>query len=235
MQSDPIQCRKGECVNKVLILSVLTALLLMSQACAGRKGWSYGAKAGLNSANIAFADDGFSQRIRFCGGCYIEFPLSLSVSLQPELLYTQKGAVRDVSVPVWNPDGTFRGNYDFRTTITLDYIEVPILLTYTLAGAWPVEPYLLGGPSVAFKVEGNSVTQFMGKHLGYDMDYVRRADWGLIAGGGVGLPTDRAQVALEVRYGLGLAAYSDGIDNRNSVVSILVTFGSRPATSVTWW
>lgn len=80
----------------------------------------FGIRFGVNSADI-FPGTNSDRRIGFTGGIYGNFKIPNSrFSVQPELLYSQKG----------NKPHSFE--QDIEEQINLDYIEIPVLVNTNL-------------------------------------------------------------------------------------------------------
>lgn len=97
---------------------------------------TFGAKAGLNVANVSEIDG--NSKIGFNAGLFMNAPIAKNFSIQPEVLYNGVGS----------KDGDLKLN--------LDYISVPVMFQYN---ATP-EFYLEAGPQFGFligsKLKNNS-------------------------------------------------------------------------------
>jgi hypothetical protein len=92
----------------VLSLGLLAGITFASQA----QSIKYGVKAGASLTNFSGKDsDGYKNKFGFNGGVVANFGLNDMFSIQPEVLYSMKGA---------KADGT-----DVR--LNLNYIDVPVL------------------------------------------------------------------------------------------------------------
>ncbi|TFG88147.1 MAG: PorT family protein, partial [Candidatus Atribacteria bacterium] len=80
---------------KRLIIALALVALMSSTVFA--EGMTFGVKAGLNLANLA-GDDIEDMKMKLCfgGGVFMNYPMTESISLQPELLFMMKGAKVDV-------------------------------------------------------------------------------------------------------------------------------------------
>jgi hypothetical protein len=119
--------QKKELKMKKVILSLGCLCLL---ALSGSLAWAdgdapvagsgprLGIEGGIDLANFngENVNDVFASRLGFAGGALLELPLGPTLSIQPELLYEQKG-------------GKYNGN-----AYQVDYVEVPLLLDITLIG-----------------------------------------------------------------------------------------------------
>jgi len=85
------------------------------------KGLHFGLKVGLNRSNVYDSktqDFSDNPKIGFAGGAFLSFVLSESISIQPELLYSQKG-FKGTGI-------TLGQSYSFKRTT--NFIDVPIFL-----------------------------------------------------------------------------------------------------------
>ncbi len=148
----------------------------------GKVGYSIGRIAD-NSDNIYTEDYKSTDGVDF--GAFVEFPVSELVSIQGEILYTQRGGKRDglQPIPTDNLESALadnglsieqlnqlvqlqgRGpvtNSDplyavFNNVSELEYIEIPVLLKLGWGNDWRF--YVEGGPYVGFLISANQITQ----------------------------------------------------------------------------
>lgn len=103
----------------ILSLALLAGITGVANAQTGLK---LGLKGGFNGATVSGTDSkGSEYKAGFAAGGLINYGFTDHVSVQGELLYSQKGFSID------NVGGT-----DFTAKSTLGYIDVPILFKYTL-------------------------------------------------------------------------------------------------------
>jgi hypothetical protein len=150
-----------------------------------------GVKGGLNASSLFYDNQGVTnknERIGFNLGVFAQAPLGEFLAIQPELLYTTKGASADYNVLGLNGRNTFR----------LNYAELPVLLTFKLGQA--VE--LQAGPYAAYLVNSNvnSNGSFGTGTTAINADNFNRFDYGLA--GGVNIYFGKAFIGA--RYGQGL-------------------------------
>jgi hypothetical protein len=213
-------------MQKTLLLSI--ALLAFSAA---RAQVSIIPKGGLTYATIAFKtretfirDKESVQSVTgFVSGIGLNVPLAKNgaFSVQPELLYVQKGYRTDIT--------NWAGRTDAR--IRFNYLEVPVLGRFTL-GTEKFKLYVNAGPSFAYGLDGqheaftNAGTfsstregrNFFRKRPGliagdnqyYDPKYFNRFDVGGQLGGGVGLSIGPGALLLDARYGFGISHFYKG-------------------------
>ena len=168
----------------------------------------FGLRAGLNLASLNGDDaslDNISpdSRIGFSGGFFVGIRVTPNFLIQPEVLYTQKGAKYDV------------GGAEF--TIKLDYVEVPVLFKGRF-GSGGVKPSVFAGPAVGFKVSGKSA--FDGEEE--DLEEAKGTEFGIVFGAGLDLAAGSGAFTIDARYTLGLTTLDDSAvaaDIKNGVWS----------------
>jgi hypothetical protein len=102
---------------KKIILS-LAILAGFASAANAQTGVKYGIKGGFNGATFSGTDSkGSEYKAGFAAGVFANFGISDNVSIQPEVLFSQKGASVD----------DFQGISGNTFKSTLSYIDVPVL------------------------------------------------------------------------------------------------------------
>lgn len=145
-------------MQKVLLsLGLLVGISCGAQA----QSIKYGVKAGASLTNITGEDsDGLTNKFGFHGGLVANFGLNDMISIQPEVLYSMKGAKED------------GGNGKFN----LGYIDVPVLVKVATG---ETGLFFEAGPQVGFltsaKVEDSGVSMDA-------KDYLKSVDFGYAAG-----------------------------------------------------
>ena len=162
--------------------------LILTLACAApaHAQISYGLKAGMNFANVAIdADEAPSPdgRVGVLAGMFATIPMPWRLTLQPEAIYTVKGASFE-----------FEG---LETNYIVDYVEVPVLARFRVLKS----AYVLAGPSMAFRVRARNRIAFGGSTEEIDLDAdVETFDLGVV--GGVGIDIGRWLVDARYTYGV---------------------------------
>jgi hypothetical protein len=204
--------------------TLLTAAVLVAFATPATGQTSFGVKLGANFASMAGDDvtSEFGSRTGLVLGGLARYQVTDLFSVQPELLYSQKGA---------SFSETFLGE-TIEGDIRLDYLEVPLLLVVNVpVGAPELRPTIHVGPTFAFELNctisysgfGESGTEDCG-----DDDDRRKLDVGLGLGGGLDIGFGAGVLMIEARYTMGLQTLDTGNnpdDVKNRAWS--VTFGYR--------
>jgi hypothetical protein len=191
-------------MRKLLVLAV--AILLGVPAVGLAQAPSFGLRGGLNLADFGGKRIVKSDfRTGFTVGAFASVPISAAVSIQPEVVYSQRGARSAAydyhDIPA-DGDAPPIGVY-LSEKSRHDYLEVPVLLKLSPSPAGDlVRPVFFAGPSVGFLLGAEEV---------HDTDYeeyLNSTDFGVIIGGGVEL----GRLSLDARYNLGLAAIARDYD-----------------------
>ncbi len=190
----------------------------------------FGAYVGASSATIS-EDEGSpfndvpgstldkKRRLGLQAGLWLNKPLSGSLSLQPELHFTQKGLSYEGSVSVpGEPAVTGEVSLD------LSYLEVPVLLRADLGQAEAkVRPFLLAGPVLSYQTSCTTSSKFDGFSETSDCDAegdaeINKVDLGAAVGGGLAFMLGSREVTAGLRYTHGFRSISkeeSGITNQN--------------------
>ena len=185
-------------LGSVLVVTAFAALLaLPSPAAADVR---FGLKGGASIANVNgdFVDalGDWKSTVGFCGGIFLEFNFGRVLTLQPEVLYTMKGA------------DTGEGKLKF------DYIEIPVLLKLRLPTG-DVHPFIFAGPAFGFTLK--SALE------GIELEDFPKSDYSAVIGGGLQLGSS---FHIDVRYTMGLQKLEipdlEAIDLKNGVLSATI-------------
>jgi hypothetical protein len=154
-------------------------------------------------------------------GGFLRIPLTRWLAVEPEALFARKGgAVGDRSGP--NP---FRVDADFV------YIEVPVLARVSLLPSGRIiRPMFFIGPAPALRIgcdvvvtEGTTITRGVCEDPHINAQVPRKVDFGVVLGGGFGIPIGNAVLGIEGRASLGVRSiYSDGSPSKNRAFSLLL-------------
>lgn len=200
--------------RRTRLLAAALTMLVFAHADAAAQQLQFGARAGVNLANVAIDGDdsspSFDTRTGLVAGAFVTWQAVSWLQVQPEVLYTAKGASLEL-------DGI-----DAR--LVLEYVEVPLLarVTRRVSGA-PV--YVVAGPALAWRLGAKSRTVFSGATEEIDLaDDVESFDLGIVAGGGV----EVGRFVIDARYTFGVrdidADRTDAVSIRNRVLSVTAGF-----------
>lgn len=178
---------------------------------------SFGVKGGLNLATVGGADVSsiVKSRTGFTAGAYLEVSLPFLFTLQPEALYSTRGFVVEQTYTLAIQPSTFK------TTYTYSYLEIPVLVKYSLP--IPVmKPSLYVGPDVGILMNAKSRYEEPGSPA-VDSDVkstVTSTDYSVV----VGASAHVLVADVDVRYILGLRS-TDAVNKAaiyNRVWSVMV-------------
>jgi len=178
----------------VLVVGVFALLMALPQTSAA--GIKFGLKGGASVANVngdwteALSD---MSSIGFCGGIFLELNFGKILTIQPEVLYTMKGA--DTG------DGKLK----------LDYIEIPILLKVRIP-LGSVHPFVFAGPAFGYNLK--ALVE------GVEIGDMPATDYSAVIGAGLQLGRS---IHIDGRYTKSLQKLAipdlDTIDLKNGVLS----------------
>lgn len=156
-----------------------------------------GIKGGFNASTLYYENANSNdrkERYGFHGGVYAQIPAGSFLAIQPELLYSAKGASANYNVLGLQGRNTFR----------LNYLELPVLATFKLGNT--VE--LQAGPYVSYLLSTNvtSTGDLGNAASSLNRDNFNRTDYGIA--GGLNLYAGKALIGL--RYTQGLKNIADG-------------------------
>jgi Outer membrane protein beta-barrel domain len=204
-----------------LTLTLFAVLCAASLSPAAGK-ITFGVKAGMLSANMltASTDVAWSAKWGITGGAFVSFALSDMFAIQPEVLYSPKGAQYSVT------DGTTT----ITATVFAPYIDVPLLLKVFLptGSSEGVRPVVFAGPYIGFKAgTGKLKTDivYSGQHDTSEetLTNLKSTDFGVVLGAGAEFPLDTMKILLDVRWGTSLSTIStEGDNTKNKVWTFLL-------------
>lgn len=184
------------------VLTLVTGLaLVLPQVATAQVPIDLGLKAGLAIADLDVEDaEGIDTRTGFVGGGFATFGIGETFFVQPEVLYSMKGAKGDFE----EGDVTFK----------LDYIEVPVLFgaRFPIADS-PFEPRVFAGPTVGFEMNCEIDGEQGGVSATIDCDEfgldTKSIDLGVAFGAGLAYAMERFSIIVDGRYDLGLTNLND--------------------------
>ena len=195
-----------------------------------------GVKGGINFSNLSddfnmgFGRIAFSSKTGIVVGGYFNIRLLPVITLQPEVLYTEKGG--DLSYAE-SSENIIVFRVPLNGSLNLKYIEVPVLIRARVPVPG-ISPTVYAGPTIAFNIESTLDSGPVPNIDGFSEidieDYIKSMDFGFIVGAGLDFSTPVLQFNIEARYTLGLTDIDDSDEfnssARNNVASIIlgVTF-----------
>ena len=178
-------------MKKIALIALLGLFGLSAQA----QGLDLGVKAGVNFATLSDAT-GLDNRTGFVAGVFVGAKLSDKVGIQAEALYSQQGAEFDL------------GAFD------LNFINIPILLKYYIAGGFNAQL----GPQLGVLIDDD--TQSVVGEVINDIS-VNDFDVSGVIGLGYDFPLG---IRVDGRYQFGLTDVPDLTSGKNSVFTLALGY-----------
>lgn len=220
-----MKTRKVSVRNLIAIMAVSMGALMsgsvqaQQQQTTAESGLSpkFGLKAGLNLANL-YVDEVKDENFKagFNAGVYAKLPVTRGLSIQLELLYSNKGAKVTYDLPgILGGDGEYRFN--------LHYVELPVMAVINVVKNFNIHagPYVsyLAGANVTRLDDDNDINEI----TELKADNFNRIDYGLA--GGLGFDFQNLTIGARYNYGLreiGESGFSGEVtrNSKNSVINV---------------
>jgi hypothetical protein len=177
--------------SKIILAALVLSFMGYTNANAQSNVTKFGVKGGVNFSNL-YTDNADDENVLtgFNVGLYAKVPVTNSISIQPEVYYTGKGA------EVVYDNAFASGTAKFK----LNYIEVPVMLVANVTKNFNVQV----GPYAGYLISGKTTNESSGGTYNFedniDTDDFNKIDAGVAAGLGLDLET----VSFGVRYNYGL-------------------------------
>ena len=185
-------------LGRLIIAVIMLAAISGSPAFAGKT--TFGVKAGLNVSNVygtpEYWDEATKGKAGFTGGVFLNYALNDNFSLQPEILFTQKGfgstLFDDIDL------------LEIDMTVSLDYFELPVLAKYAFSADKKFRPTLFAGPSFAYCFGSEVAFSWWLFSGNADFSSVTHVtDFGVVLGGGFDYILSRGTVVFDGRFTYG--------------------------------
>lgn len=190
-------------MKKVFLMFVMAGAFAVS----ARAQIKYGAKAGLNMANIGGSDvEGNKARAGFYAGGFVEIPAVDKLSVVPELIFSTQGT---------------KSESDNDNKLNLNYLNIPVMARYAIASGFFAET----GPQFGFLLSAKSKWDGNSNNV---KDGYKKLDlsWGL----GVGY-VSTTNIGVNARFNFGLSKLDKDGDvksfNRILQVGLFYVLGNR--------
>ena len=146
------------------------------------------------------------------GGFYAEIPVTKMFSIEPELLYVQKGTKPTIQGgDIWGlyfegepvsseilPGVVDVSKLSANMVLSADYVELPVLFKVNFKEIKGIAPSVFLGTEVGYLVSSNLN---LANLINYDSrDLVKKVDFGVVIGAGVKVK----DISFDLRYDLGL-------------------------------
>lgn len=181
----------------------------------------FGIKGGVNFSNL-YTDNVEDNNVLtgFNAGLFARLPITQTFAIQPELLYTTKGAELEYNNAFVNGTSTFK----------LNYLELPVLLVVNVSENFSIH----GGPYLAYLIDGQATNNSQGTLFdvenNLDNDDYNKFDSGVSFG--IGYDTDKIGFGVRYNYGLqkvGKERNFNGTnytfpDGKNSAINLYLSY-----------
>src|SRR5690606_20874035 len=205
--------------NRIQLFTVIIALVFSVKAIQAQVNDSaaqFGVKGGVNFSNM-YTDDVDDENVltSFNAGVYFNLPVSDLFSIQPEVLYSRKGAELRY-------DNVFASG---SAKFNLNYIEVPVLLKINVTDNFNIH----AGPYFAYLIDSKITNDGDGGAFdfesNFDNDDFNKFDAGIAAG--IGFDFDSFGIGARYNYGLSTIGKERTVagetyrvpDSKNSTIS----------------
>lgn len=193
----------------MVLLATSVGSNLMSQTTLGVKG-------GYTAATLRGDDAGnVDWHSGFAGGLFVNVAVLKFFTVQPELLFRQRGGE--------NNNETFNINQK----LNLTYMDLPVLFKLRVPIAKTFYPHVYAGPQFSYNIKGDYKVS-AGAVSAEDPVEVRKVDFGGVMGFGLDVVVKRLFLTADFRYGLGAINIDDSDEPfllKNKDLSILLGIG----------
>jgi hypothetical protein len=154
-------------------------------------------------------------RRRVIGGIFAVIPTTSTFSVQPEFLFTMKGAKTS--------------EQGITGTLKLNYIEIPVLGRFDFSASGGVKPFVYAGPAISFNVSCSAEVSGSGISISEDCEdedigeSVKKIDYSGVIGGGLAFEVGGRAFAIGARYTHGFASIGENGDAKNRTLSLLAS------------
>lgn len=181
----------------------------------------FGIKAGVNLTNMYVQDiSDENMKVGLNAGFFAKLPLTRGFSIQPELLYSNKGAKETYN-------NFIQGSGEYR--FNLHYVEMPVLAVINVGKNFNLH----AGPYLAYLAAAN--VKNLNDEDGIEgvdelnAENFNRFDYGVAAGFGIDI--DKVTLGARYNYGLREIGKSGSLageltkDSKNSAINLYIGFG----------
>lgn len=185
----------------IVVATIFPSIALAEPIFSVKGGAAWSWLRGDDVQRFGLVDDS-DRRLGLVFGAGVELPVGDALSLQPELLYVQRGEsyVRPVVQPVLIPDDFATDTLDVRAS----YLDIPVLLRLRPFGRDGVSPSFYAGPTVSVLLDAEYVVHVGDQEQSFDADSeFEDLGFGVTMGAGLDFGPRRAFL-LDARYVHGL-------------------------------
>jgi len=226
-----------------------TAIVLFATAAAAQPSWNVEVLTGLDITQLtgddtkgsvlvqgtdlgdaAVSGDIGSTRVGFVAGALATVFFTDNVGLQTGLVWARKGSDGQITLNGDVPGfGTVALDVDL--TLTLDYLEIPLLAVVQLPAGEVLSMRFVAGPTIAFNTNADLEVSLFNVSNSYDVgDEIKGVDVGGLLGAGLVIPVAAVNIVLDARYSFGFTSVDDfptvagqeiNVDWKNSAITMV--------------
>lgn len=180
--------------RRTIVLIALVTLLSLHLSALAAERPVFGVKAGPNF--VWMSAKGSGSKVNFTGGAFVSYSLTPHWAIQTEANYYQLG-------------GDFISYSDrwdllLKSSLSLDYVEIPLLVKYTMPEGKNLTPSIYTGPGLLITLNDNAILETDYGLLDADILNAKSTYWAWIFGGSLSLPVSSVSLVLDGRLTLGL-------------------------------
>jgi hypothetical protein len=186
---------------------------------AGQRGITgKGIKLGLNLASLGGGDvRDTDSKMGFSVGGFFTYRINKLISIQPEVLVTQKKAnsTSDIEGGTW----TYK--------LDLWYMEIPVLVKVAIPVKSSIKPSVFGGPCIALKLSGKAKSEFTEGVVDKSVGGLESYDFGIIFGAGAEFTLgffQKGKFTADVQYNLGLTKINTEKDIKTRAFTFMLGY-----------
>jgi hypothetical protein len=196
--------------------AMLAVLLVVCTTSASAQGLGKGVRGGVNFSTTNTTIEGDSSsldwELRGVFGGFVTWRAFSWIELQPEVLYSMKGAKHE--------------EFDIVSKLLLDYLDVPVLARISRRSATARSWYVVGGPSFGYLLRARTRADFGSAIEEIDIiDDMERFDLAIVGGAGL----EFRRILIDGRYSHGLSNIDklSGNDGKGTNRAVSVTVGYK--------
>lgn len=210
-------------LKKIIAFVVFLSIspIVKAQSVDTNNAFKFGVKGGVNFSNLISQNvESNSVLTGFHAGLFTKIPISNSLAIQPELLYTTKGA--KLTYNNYFVNGTAKFN--------LNYLELPVLVVVNLTPNFSIH----AGPYFSYLLDGKATNDVRGTLLDIESNLNNKDYSQIDTGVTLGVGYDASTIGFGVRYNYGLQKVGKERsflgtnytfpDGKNSVINLYLTY-----------
>lgn len=156
-----------------------------------------GVAAGVSNSNMDNYPGEYQSRTGYIAGFTTQYPLHRNLAFQMDFIFVGKG-FEVIDTTVYDLLDNLLGTAGWKAIVS--YFEIPVMAKLIIPAGPKYIPYLTAGGFWATPIRKKQSLTTPGIVLEFDMEKVRKFDWGVCFGGGIDIKAGEGWVNLDVRY-----------------------------------